>query len=52
MKNDASDDDDIMRHMYIFSIGNSIIRKFNFCSRYVKLKLFQTYCSNIYTGHL
>ena len=53
MKNDASDDDDIMRHLkYIYSVGNSIIRKFNFCSRYVKLKLFQTYCTNIYTGHL
>ena len=53
LTNDASDDDDIMRHLkYLYAIGNTLIRKFFFCSRFIKLKLFRTYCMNIYTGHL
>ena len=52
--NDDSDDhNDVMRHCrYLYAVGNSLIRKFYFCSVGIKLKLFMTYCSNIYTGHL
>ena len=53
MKCDTSDDDDLMRHLkYVYSVGNTLIRKFNFCSIHVKLKLFRAYCTNIYSGHL
>ena len=49
----CNDHDDIMRHCrYLYAVGNSIIRKFYFCSLQVKLKLFMTYCGNIYSGHL
>ena len=48
-----NDDDDLMRHCrYLYAVGNSIIRKFWFCSTSVKLKLFKVYCGNIYCGHL
>ena len=51
--NDAMDDGDIMRHCrYLYTVGNSIIRKFYFCDLHIKLKLFSTYCGNAYTGHL
>ena len=30
----------------------TLIRKFYFCSVGIKLKLFRTYCCNIYSGHL
>ena len=53
ISNDCSDDLDIMRHCrYLYAVGNSLIRKFHMCSTQVKIKLFQTYCCNIYTGHL
>ena len=53
LTNDAKDDEDMMRHLrYLYTVGNSIIRRFYFCSRLVKLKLFKAYCMNIYTGHL
>ena len=51
--NDTTDDADIMRHVsYLYSVGNTLIRKFSFCSKKVKIKLFQSYCMNAYTGHL
>ena len=50
---DCNDDSDIMRHCrYLYATGNSIIRKFWYCSIPVKLKLFRVYCGNVYTGHL
>ena len=36
----------------IFVQGNIILRKFNMCSLGVKLTLFRTYCSPMYTAQL
>ncbi|CAL4204669.1 unnamed protein product, partial [Meganyctiphanes norvegica] len=48
-----SDDLDILRQRRkIFAQGNSIIRKFHMCSQDVKLTLFRSYCSSLYTAHL
>ena len=53
LSNDASDDNDIMKHCrYLYAVGNSIIRKFWYCSVAIKLKLFRVYCGQIYTGQL
>ena len=53
LTDNCNDHDDIMRHCrYLYAVGNSIIRKFYFCSVGVKLKLFKTYCGNIYSGQL
>ena len=53
LSDDTLDDDDIMRHCrYLYAVGNSIIRKFWYCSVPIKLKLFRVYCGLIYTGHL
>ena len=47
---DLSDDDDINRQRRtLFAQGNIILRKFNMCSLGVKLTLFRTYCSPMYT---
>ena len=47
------DDDDMSRHKrYLYSKGNLLSRKFKDCSDKVKSKLFQTFCYNIYCGHL
>ena len=48
-----SDDDDINRQRRtLFVQGNIILRKFNMCSLGVKLTLFRTYCSPMYTAQL
>ena len=50
---DLSDDDDINRQRRtLFVQGNirHILRKFNMCSLGVKLTLFRTYCSPMYTA--
>ena len=50
---DLSDDDDINRQCRtLFVQGNIILRKFNMCSLGVKLTLFRTYCSPMYTAQL
>ena len=50
---DLSDDDDINRQRRtLFVQGNIILRKFNMCSFCVKLTLFHTYCSPMYTAQL
>ena len=50
---DLSDDDDINRQRRtLFVQGNIILRKFNMCSLGVKLTLFCTYCSPMYTAQL
>ena len=36
----------------IFMQGNSLIRKFYMCSIDVKITLFQSFCSPLYTAHL
>ena len=48
-----SDDDDINRQRRtLFVQGSIILRKFNMCSLGVKLTLFRTYCSPMYTAQL
>ncbi len=50
---DLSDDDDINRQRRtLFVQGNIILRKFSMCSLGVKLTLFRTYCSPMYTVQL
>ena len=52
---DLSDDDDINRQRRTLLVqGNIILRKFNMtlCSLGVKLTLFRTYCSPMYTAQL
>ena len=50
---DLSDDDDINRQRRtLFVQGNIILQKFNMCSLSVKLTLFRTYCSPMYTAQL
>ena len=49
----TSDDSDIIRHCrFLYTVGNSLIRRFWFCDIRIKLKLFTMYCGNMYTGHL
>ena len=53
ISNDRSDDADIMRHCrYLYAMGNTLIRRLHFCSLIVKKRLFTTYITNFYTGHL
>ena len=40
------------QHRTLFVQGNIILRKFNMCSLGVKLALFRTYCSSMYTAQL
>ena len=53
LANDLSDDLDIKRQCrQLYAQGNSLVRKFHMCSVEVKLFLFQSYCSPMYTAHL
>jgi hypothetical protein len=53
LASDLSDDLDIKRQCrQLYAQGNSLIRKFHMCSVEVKLFLFQSYCSPMYTAHL
>ena len=53
MSDTQSDSLDIERQRKkIFIQGNSLIRKFFMCSIEVKVKLFQTFCSPLYTAQL
>ena len=48
-----SDDDDINRQCRLtYAQGNTLLRKFHMCSIDVKLKLFKSYCTPLYTSHL
>ncbi len=50
---DLNDEKDIFRQRKkIYQQGNAIIRKFYMCSIDVKLNLFKTYCTSMYTAHL
>ena len=50
---DLKDDRDIMRQcQYLYGQGNMLSRKFHMCSDDVKIKLFRTYCSSMYTSQL
>ena len=47
------DQNDMARHRkYLYGKGNLLIKNFLCCSEEVKLRLFKTYCNNIYGGHL
>ena len=51
--NDLNDNIDINRQCRsIYARGNSLIRKFHRCSDDVKVTLFKSYCSSLYTGQL
>ena len=47
---DIYDDDINRQRIALFVQGNIILRKFNMCSLGVKLTLFRTYCSPMYTA--
>ena len=50
---DGSDDNDIQRQCgRVYARGNSILRKFHMCSTEVKIVLFKSYCTSLYTAHL
>ena len=53
ISNNLSDDLDIERQCrQLYAQGNTILRKFHMCSIQVKLTLFRTYCSPMYTAQL
>ena len=54
MLHETMDDSiDMMRHRkYLYGKGNLLVRHFLSCSEDVKIRLFKTYCNNIYGGHL
>ena len=53
ISNDMNDTHDMKRHKkYLYSKGNMLCNKFKDCSREVKIRLFRTYCNNVYGGHL
>ena len=53
ISNDGKDDKDIMRQcQQLYARGNVLLRKFHMCSMDVKVKLFNTYCSPMYTAQL
>ena len=53
LTNKGSDDEDIGRQRKkIYAQGNSILRKFYMCSTEVKVTLFKSYCTSLYTAHL
>ncbi len=53
LSDNKGDDLDIERQRKkIYAQGNSILRKFHMCSIEVKVELFKTYCTPLYTAHL
>ncbi len=51
--NDLRDDKDIQRQCSkLYEQGNMLIRKFNMYTVYVKLSLFRTFCTPLYTTQL
>ena len=53
ISNDGKDDRDIMHQcQQLYARGNVLLRKFHMCSMDVKVKLFNTYCSPMYTAQL
>ena len=50
---DGMDDQDILRQCrQLYAQGNVLTRKFYMCSNTVKVHLFRTYCSSLYTSQL
>ena len=53
ISHDLTDDADIQRQIRcLYAQGNNLIRKFHMCSKNVKVTLFRTYCTPLYTAHL
>ena len=53
ISSDGKDDKDMTRaYRQLYAQGNSLIRKFHMCTENVKVKLFTTYCSQLYCAHL
>ena len=53
LSKDGTDDLDIERQRKkIYATGNSLLRKFHMCSVDVKITLFRSYCTPLYTAHL
>ena len=51
--NSGKDDKDIMRQcQQLYARGNALFRKFHMCSMSVKIQLFNTYCSPMYTKEM
>ena len=53
INDELSDDDDMTRQRNkIYAQGNALIRKFYMCTENVKLALFKSYCTTLYTSTL
>ena len=53
MCSDSKDDKDIMcQCRQLYARGNVLLRKFYMCTNDVKIKLFSTFCSSMYTAQL
>ena len=53
ISSDGKDDKDMIRaYRQLYAQGNSLIRKFQMFTESVKIKLFTTYCSQLYCAHL
>ena len=52
LSKDGTDDLDIERQRKkIYATGNSLLRKFHMCTVDVKITLFRSYCTPLYTLH-
>ena len=50
---DIRDDRDVLRQCRkLYAQGNMLLRKFHMCTPDVKVSLFRTYCTPLYTAHL
>ena len=50
---DMKDDLDIMRQCrQLYAQGNALARRFHMCSDNVKVTIFRSYCSSLYTSQL
>ena len=53
IRDDLSDDDDVQRQCcMLYGQANMLARKFHMCTDDVKIALFKTYCTPLYTAHL
>ena len=51
INDELSDDDDMTRQRNkIYAKGNALIRKFYMCTENVKIALFKSYCTTLYTS--
>ncbi len=53
IRDDLCDDDDVQRQCgKLYGQANMLARKFHMCTPDVKISLFKTYCTTLYTAHL